>query len=257
MALIGSADAGLVSHWELNEIVGQTAADSAGSSPGTLGFSGGVDSSDPTVNQVGQFGTAYAFDGAESDRVAVGNLAPFSSLATGSITGWFNTAGETRGALLNFGEASTADRLIVEIINDQLRLVVREADTNLIDLWTTATYAGDGWHHFALTQNGLGADLFVDGSQVSGGDLQASTNGAAWFSSITSPSTMTIGYETRVNGTNPYDGLIDDVAIFDHALNAQELASVIALGAENYAVPEPGSLALLGLGGLLVGYRRR
>ena len=56
-------------------------------------------------------------------------------------------------------------------------------------------------------------------------------------------------------GTQDFHGLIDDVAIFNGVLTQGELNTVIASGAA--AVPEPGSLALLGLGGLLVARRQR
>ena len=54
---------------------------------------------------------------------------------------------------------------------------------------------------------------------------------------------------------NPFSGLIDEVAVFDHALSQAE---VTALFAESM-VPEPSTMLLLGLGGLggLVVRRRR
>ena len=55
--------------------------------------------------------------------------------------------------------------------------------------------------------------------------------------------------------SNNYSGgQMDEVWIFDHELNQVEVDGLIA---NNNPVPEPGSMALLGLGGLLVGARRR
>ena len=256
VVLGGHADASMVSHWKLDETTGQTAVDSAGSSNGTLGSSGGVDTTDPAVNQPGVFGTAYTFTSDDGDRVVIDNLAPFTSVTTGSITGWFNTADTPRGALMNFGEASTTDRLIIEIVDGgNLRLVIRENNSNQTDLQTTATYEDGKWHHFAFLQDGVSATLYVDGSEVTALDINI--NSAAWFKTITGPSTMSIGWETRQNGQFPFNGSIDDLAIFDHVLSGQELANVIALGAENYNAPEPASLVLLGLGGLMIAIRRR
>ena len=157
---------------------------------------------------------------------------------------------------MNFGEASTTDRLIIEVLDTgNLRLVVRENNSNQTDRQTTATYVDGNWHHFAFTQDGTGVTLYVDGSEVTsfgGTDL----NSGAWFNTITAPSTMSIGWETRQNGTFPFNGSIDDFGIFDHALSQQEVDNVIAFGADNYAVPEPSTIMLLVIGGL-VSIRRR
>ena len=253
--LIGQADASIVSHWKLDEISGQTAVDSAGLSSGTLGSTNGVDASDPAIGQPGMIGTAYNFTSSEGDRVVVSNLAPFTGLTTGSITGWFNTADTPRGALMNFGDASTTDRMIIEVVDaGNLRLVVREAAANQTDLQTTATYEDGVWHHFAVLQDGASITLYVDGSEVTAFDINI--NSGAWFNTITSPSTMSIGWETRSNGQFPFNGSIDDVAIFNHALSEQQLNNVINLGAENYSIPEPSSLAFPVLGGLLLCRRR-
>ena len=202
--LAGHAEASLISHWKLDETSGQTAVDSSGSSSGTLGATGGVEASDPAINQSGVFGTSYTFTSDDGDRVLISNLAPFSGQTTGSIAGWFNTAATPRGALMNFGEASRTDRLIIEILDTgNLRLVVRENNSNQTDRQTTATYVDGNWHHFAFTQDGAGVTLYVDGSEVTsfgGTDL----NSGAWFNTITGPSTMSIGWETRQNGPFPF-----------------------------------------------------
>ena len=46
-----------------------------------------------------------------------------------------------------------------------------------------------------------------------------------------------------------FNGLIDDVAVYNRALSAQEIYQI-------YSIPEPATLLLLGLGGLALRKRR-
>jgi len=54
---------------------------------------------------------------------------------------------------------------------------------------------------------------------------------------------------------NAYDGLVDEVGIWDHALTAQEVDQWYNNSLST--IPEPATFVLLGLGGLLLAYRRR
>ncbi|GAA5480112.1 sulfatase-like hydrolase/transferase [Haloferula helveola] len=225
----------LLSHWKLDETSGQTAADSAGASPGTLGISASAETEDPTVNQPGVFGTAYRFDTVDLDRVDVPNFAPFGGFNTGSICGWFKKSSATRGAVLSYGEGtSSSDRLVVELQDTGvLRLVIRENNSNLIELQTTATYLDDVWHHFAWVQDGSGVTLYLDGAEVTSFGIE--TNGSAWFDSVTNVGQMTLGYEARTGGVQlPFGGSVDDIAIFSRPITTQELANIISSGAESY-----------------------
>lgn len=257
LGLSSLVDAALVANWKLDETSGQSALDSAGTNHGVLGNTGGVDTSDPLINQAGVFGSAYTFNSLENDRVDVSSsISSFSGLSSGSITGWFNISSTNRGALLNFGETSTTDRMILEISGSgAIRLVIRVGNTNTTDLTTSSTSYEDGaWHHVALINDGTGTKLYIDKVEVA---LSSTINSSDWFSAIGAPNTMTLGYEQRVNGTFPLNGSLDDFAVFDHALTTTELNNVYSFGAENYAVPEPSAMALLGLAALLMSTRRR
>ena len=56
-----------------------------------------------------------------------------------------------------------------------------------------------------------------------------------------------IGARTRKN--NYFKGAIDDVRIYDRALSSEEVGQL-------YTVPEPATMILLGLGGLLIRKRK-
>ncbi len=84
--------------------------------------------------------------------------------------------------------------------------------------WTPAT---DTWYHIAITWDAPGTTLryYVDGSQV-GSDI--TTAESSLYTGGTAP--FTIG----MNGdgtSNPFDGLIDDVRVFNRALSAGEIAA--------------------------------
>ncbi|NQT37212.1 MAG: LamG domain-containing protein [Planctomycetes bacterium] len=260
------AEPGLVANWKFDETSGQVAVDSAGLSNGQLGNTAGVDTRDPTIDQLGKFGRAYSFDSSQNDLVALGaNVGNFSGFDIGSITGWFNTNSTPRGALLSYRENSTNDRLILEMdVDGKLRFIVREANSNQTELKTIATFDDGEWHHMAVTQDGAATTLFVDGTEITAFDT--STNSGAWFDDITSANGMSIGWEGRANAANvPFDGLLDDFAVFDVVLTTEQLSNVINFGAENFnaenvnIIPEPSTLALttFGLLGLLAWRRRR
>ena len=249
-----SANAALIANWKLDETSGQVAVDSISSNNGQLGTTAGVDLEDPTINQTGQFAKAYNFDSTENDRVDVSaHIASFSSLNSGTVTGWFNTSSTERGALFNFGEASTTDRLLLEMLPaGNVRFLVREANSNITDLTSSGPFHDGGWHHFAVTNDGADTKLLIDKVEV---PLSTNTDSAAWFNDVSSVSSFTFGYETRSNGQFPFNGLLDDFAVFDHVLTSQQLTNVFDLGAVNYNIPEPSTFALAAFGLLgLIGF---
>jgi hypothetical protein len=98
--------------------------------------------------------------------------------------------------------------------------------------------------------------LYIDGSQV---DINnslangATFNGAGGFGAAPN---LTIGAarpDSGDAGYRPYDGLLDEVAIYGTVLNADTVAAHYDAG----IVPEPSSSMLLAIGGLMLMRRRR
>lgn len=106
--------------------------------------------------------------------------------------------------------------------------------------------ADDTWHHIAYRGSAaLGkVEIFVDGVQV-GEDTSVPA---------TYDGQMEIGGSTRFS--EYADVRLDDVAIWDHALEDNDILALFN-GASPPSIPEPGSLALVALGGLMIARRRR
>ena len=119
-----------------------------------------------------------------------------------------------------------------------------------IDLAGTSNWAGvsypnladDTWHHIAYVGDSTSVRIYIDG-ELKGTD--------------TSTPTTTFNGPLEIGGTSRYTedttGLMSDVAIWNEALTLDRIQALAAGG----PVPEPATMALLGIGGLLVLRRRR
>lgn len=104
------------------------------------------------------------------------------------------------------------------------------------------------WHHVVVTGSTTAGELsvYVDGTLAE--TNSSLTNGVSFGDNA-----YAIGAK-RATGGNEFDGLIDEVAVYNRALTGTQINN-------NFnsitSVPEPSSVTLLGLGGLALILRRR
>jgi hypothetical protein len=105
------------------------------------------------------------------------------------------------------------------------------------------------WHHVLATYDSDGTDTtvtyWIDGVKQTPSMIQTSN-------SIGSPAIHVGDYRTGTSDRD-WDGLIDEVAVWDHKLSDQEVSFVHTQGLNGQPIPEPSTLTLLVLAGITLG----
>lgn len=194
--------------WRFDETSGTTAADSTGTNNATLGNVSWV---------AGKIGNAAAFNGTNASGEA-GKI----DFATGNFTvaHWVKVTGFKSFAGI-FNNRSSA--------SGNIGFHTRTDDTNslsaLIDFGTTSkklavTNAATGtWYHVAVSVDRAGSmKLYVNGALSGQVDISAFS-----ATSLTNPDNVRLG---RDQGSNYFNGVLDDLRLYNSALSAAEIQNL-------------------------------
>jgi len=221
-------------HWALDETTGQVVRDYGPDElHGTRGTTSVGDLEDPEIGQPGTLGYAYAFSETDRDRVTLSqHISRFASDTSGAVSLWFRTASTLRQPLLDFGETTTSDRLLLELPSSRkLRFLIRDNGINTVDLTTSEDYADGNWHHVVVSQtaatNGTEVVFVVDGRVPA---LGTAVRAGDWFAAINAPNIFTLGFERRTKYTYALEGALDDVAVWDEPMSTGEAIALYNLG---------------------------
>ena len=219
---------------------------------------------------------ATAMGGATSGGARAANLAdyePIDALTQFTIAGWFKTDGATpigNNAILLYNKSNSTNGFEVSG-NPNLPGGI-QVSVDGSNAFSTADFgATQQYVNFAVTYDGT--NLFPGTGTMPVSNVQFFVGGID--QAITAAGTGNIGRGQVDNDTSPlniggraaipglingtafaFDGLIDNVRIWDRILTPAELEAA-RLGDGGNAVPEPASLAVIGLGGLALLRRRR
>jgi hypothetical protein len=226
------ANAALLGHW-----TGDTnALDSTGTYNGTLQGNAGYSS--------GLYNQAFRFDG-NGDSVLLSSNPNVTNGFT--IAAWVNPLSHgTENQIFN-NESSYQ----LAVRGGTLQFAI-ETDAPGSWFWIDSglNVSTSSWAFYALSYDGTTSKIFDD----LGTTLY--TSGLVSGNILSSSNQTHIG--SRNNDNSSFNGLIDDVWLFDEALNTPDIA-LVALGAhgQSQPMPEPSIIALMGIGLAGIGFASR
>lgn len=230
LSLFGSAaqaaDDSLVLYLPFDEGAGDKVADLSGKgNDGTIQGASWV---------AGKMGKALDFDG--TTWVEIPHSASLEPDKTITVMAWVNPRKDATGELMIVSKGSwKANDMPYELSVEAGKVVFWQFyDTAGHDQCNAPAPAGGEWHHFAGTYDGSTFKLYFDGAEVKTFDFKAEKlpkNGAK----------VVIGRRSTAVETF-FKGMIDEVAIYNRALTAEEVKSATT-GVVPAAVEPVGKLA--------------
>ena len=219
---------GLLGHWTAD----LDGADSSGNGrDGTLAGNAAIDSN--TATNIAGLGK-LALDGTNDYLDLSAYSATLGTLSQGTIAGWIQTS-QASGSQTLFGVADHAEGFsfsTLGVYNGRLFFDVAEGGY-LFNSYTDASVADGSWHHVAVTVDGSGNSLYIDGAKVAAANINYGPGDSAsstyFLDDVDDVDVVHIGV-TGESGGYAYDfnGLIDDVRVYNRALSAADIAELHA-----------------------------
>jgi hypothetical protein len=230
-ASVGQASAAddpyLVGWWQFEEGSGTVAKDSSGH-----GHNGTLNGGPQWVG--GPLGGALDFDGT-NDFVEIPDDPDFSITDAITITAWTNMRTTSSGEMAIVSKGGwAANDLPYELTEERGAVIFWQFynDAGRDSCSPNSPAAGE-WHHIAATYNGKVFQCYIDGVLAQ-----------EWAYAGAMPkntASVTIGRRSR--GGTFFNGMIDDVRLYDRALTAGQINVVLAGGAPVYGKAENPSPA--------------
>ena len=203
-----------VAHWTLDETSGSSAADSSGNGH-TATVNGGV-----TLGQTGQLGGAFDLNGSNGYLQATGYKG-ITGGASRTVSAWIKTTADNAD-IISWGTNSNGQKWVMRVqdTNGTSGALRVEVSGGYI---VGSTVVNDGqWHHVAAVLESDGSPnvnevrLYVDGV------LEVASTTQATAINTASGDDVKIGNSQSNN--RYFDGSLDDVRIYDVALDAAQVA---------------------------------
>ena len=199
------------------------------------------------ANDANPFTNAYSLDFDGSNDHGLSSYVAPSSLTAISYSFWMQCSNTT--SIMTLGPADSGSnnkgfRIITPSGSKAYYVIVNDGTGNYLNSsvgGTNATISGstnirDGlWHHLVFTISGTSVKIYIDGGDAAI-NASNSSNSEGHALSVTSTKSYAGGVNSLNVGKNGtynsyyYDGLMDEVAIFEYELTASQVRSIYNSG---------------------------
>jgi hypothetical protein len=222
-------DAGMVSWWYLDESSG-TRYDGSGTSNNDLTDNNTVTSYSTTNQSVKEGAAAASFVRANSETLSITDASQTGLDITDNITlvAWMRPTNLS----VDMGIAGKSDGLnnrsyylYIDSTGPMLKAKVSSSGSGAAQPFGATTLSVNTWYHVALVYNGTDLRLYLNGSL----DANGADNPLSYSSGIYD-GTGNFAIGSRGNVDDFFDGQIDEVAVFNRALSADEIKEIYEKG---------------------------
>ena len=223
---------GLVGWWKLDETSGPTATDSSGA-----GNTGSLlpqpPNGTPPAPVDARLGKGLGFTRANNQYVGIANSGSLQNMTTMTVSAWAKTnSRDVRQSIVSKSQYEW-DLRIWEDNRASFRMKNASGGT-VCETWNTNSFtpAQYVWYHFAGTWDGVECKLYVNGVE------EDRLPGGGTMAQLVNP--LAIGGDG--GGGNHFDGVIDEVRVYNRALTDKEVQSLYRMYAESYGYNQIGNV---------------
>jgi hypothetical protein len=256
-ALAGASSAlaaitdGLIGYWTFDQTTGTSARDSAGTNNGALhNYPGNNSQWVP-----GMVGAALTFDGS-SEFVYVPDYPKPTTNMTVAAWVWADAAPNFATILKNWGGASDIGQFHFALYQTagDLSIYVQEASGSYVYAREAVPLPLGSWQHAAFVCDGTLVRLYHNGIQVASVPYDGTLQSAPLMSCLGIGAKMDSACDglAATNSPGYWRGKIDDLGLWNRALNAAEISAIVAAGLQGQSLTNAALQPVITGGGVRI-----
>ncbi|OQB08765.1 MAG: hypothetical protein BWY21_01111 [Parcubacteria group bacterium ADurb.Bin216] len=212
---------GLVSHWKFDEGTGTTAYDSAGTNHGTLTNGPTWKTSSDCIS-----GGCLQFDGS-NDYIQLSNSFYFSNWSFSLWVKRFSDSGSYE-RLISHSSNSDYDSFFQIYTDDSVRFGYIDNAGVTRHIYTPDKINLNQWYYLSSTFDGINIRIYING------ELKAISNDFSTYNQRNSGYPLTIGRLCAGTCYYGFNGLMDDIKIYNRHLSQEDLIILYEQGMNSY-----------------------